>query len=33
VKLDPEHPKNILGQVIPDDLRAAFDPAAPSMAI
>jgi 4-hydroxybenzoyl-CoA thioesterase len=33
VKLDPEHPKKILGQVIPDDLRAAFARAAPSMAI
>ena len=33
VKLDPEHPKKILGQVIPDDLRSAFDRATPSMAV
>lgn len=25
VKLDPSHPKKILAQVIPDDLRSAFD--------
>jgi 4-hydroxybenzoyl-CoA thioesterase len=25
VKLDPKHPKQILGLVIPDDLRMAFD--------
>jgi len=25
VKLDPKHPKKILGQVVPDDLRVAFD--------
>jgi 4-hydroxybenzoyl-CoA thioesterase len=30
VKLDPKHPKQILGQVIPDDLRAGFDGAPPS---
>jgi 4-hydroxybenzoyl-CoA thioesterase len=33
VKLDPEHPKKILGQVIPDDLRSAFDRTTPSMAV
>jgi 4-hydroxybenzoyl-CoA thioesterase len=26
IKLDPNHPKHIQGQVIPDDLRAAFNP-------
>jgi 4-hydroxybenzoyl-CoA thioesterase len=30
VALDPKHPKKILGQVIPDDLRAGFDQAASS---
>ena len=30
VTLDPKHPKKILGQVIPDDLPAAFGRAAPS---
>jgi 4-hydroxybenzoyl-CoA thioesterase len=30
VRLDPEHPKKILGQVIPDDLRMGFERAAPS---
>jgi 4-hydroxybenzoyl-CoA thioesterase len=30
VKLDPKQPKKILGQVIPDDLRAAFEQVTPS---
>jgi hypothetical protein len=30
VTLDPKHPKKILGQVIPGDLRAGFERAAPS---
>jgi 4-hydroxybenzoyl-CoA thioesterase len=33
VTLDPEHPKKILGQVIPDDLRAGFDRATLSKVI
>jgi 4-hydroxybenzoyl-CoA thioesterase len=30
VMLDPKQPKKILGQVIPEDLRAAFEDVAPS---